>query len=413
MAGEGLLQLVANGIQDIHLTSDPQITFWKSVYKRYTNFARELIVQTFSGQVGFGRQMQAVVSRNGDLINQVYFAFELPAIEADVNNGSTEVYWTNCIGHAIIQEIEVQIGGQTIDKQYGEWMAIWHELCCAHVEFSELTGRRYTVKQLVQDSQSRRQFYTPLRFWFCMAPGLALPLIALQFHEVKIQVWTRPLSQLFVSLGNPEAVPLLKGTNNRLGSQDLLNAELYVQYVYLDGPERARFASSSHEYLISQLQFINQTFGAGGGNGLCNVRVNLTFNHPVTELQWVVQQECHRMNNNWFNYEGLDGQDPIVSVDLRLNNHSRFEPREAKYFRTIEPLEHHTNVPDKHIYTYAFGLDSEKQQPSGTTNFSRIDNACLDLQLQAGLGPICVSVYAINKNVLRVLAGMAGVAYSN
>src|SRR3990170_4592607 len=196
MVGAALIQLVALGIQDIYLTGNPQITFFKIVYRRYTMFARELIELQFNGQVGFGKQLTATISRNGDLIGNTYFVFRLPAIEANTAQGSCGVYLSNAIGHVLLQEVDFLIGGQVIDKQYGEWMEIWNELSeTFEHDYSELTGKRYTVGQLKLDASQNRTYYVPLQFWYCKNPGLALPLIALQYHEVKIQVHTRPLDQ--------------------------------------------------------------------------------------------------------------------------------------------------------------------------------------------------------------------------
>jgi hypothetical protein len=411
MVGAALIQLVALGIQDIYLTGNPQITFWKVVYRRYTHFARELIELQFTGQVGFGKQLTATISRNGDLIGNTYFVFRLPAIEPNTAQGSCGVYWSNAIGHVLLQKVDFLIGGQVIDSQYGEWMEIWNELSeTFEHDYSELTGKRYTVQQLKQDAAQNRTYYVPLQFWYCKNPGLALPLIALQYHEVKIQVHTRPLDQCWVSEGNPLARPLKRGANCQINDNDL-EASLYVQYVYLDGEERARFAQSSHEYLITQLQTSGPCSSALAGVGAAQVPLN--FNHPVKEIEFTVQQECKIQEKNYFDYSGLNGDDPVLVVDLKLNNHSRFCPREGRWFRLGEPLEQHTRIPDKHIYSYGFGLDAEKMQPNGTLNFSRIDNAVLILTLQRNIGIVCIQVWALNYNVLRILAGMGGLAYSN
>jgi len=402
MVGAALIQLVALGIQDIYLTGNPQITFWKVIYRRYTHFARELIELQFTGQVGFGKQLTATISRNGDLIGNTYFVFRLPAIEPNTAQGSCGVYWSNAIGHVLLQKVDFLIGGQVIDSQYGEWMEIWNELSeTFEHDYSELTGKRYTVQQLKQDAAQNRTYYVPLQFWYCKNPGLALPLIALQYHEVKIQVHTRPLDQCWVSEGNPLARPLKRGANCQINDNDL-EASLYVQYVYLDGEERARFAQSSHEYLITQLQTSGPCSSALAGVGAAQVPLN--FNHPVKEIEFTVQQECKIQEKNYFDYSGLNGDDPVLVVDLKLNNHSRFCPREGRWFRLGEPLEQHTRIPDKHIYSYGFGLDAEKMQPNGTLNFSRIDNAVLILTLQRNIGIVCIQVWALNYNVLRILA---------
>lgn len=416
MAGGTLVQIAARGTQNIHLDVNPEITYFKIAFQRYSPFAVECMEQHFNGQCSFGRRLQSCISRNGDLISNTYFVFTLPAIEADCSAGATDVHWVNEVGYAIINQVQLTIGGQCIDTQYGEFMALWEELTNTHEhDLSEFVGKRYTVSQLIDDAKNEQLFYVPLNFWFCKNPGLALPLISLQYHDVKIEVETRPLNQLWVSNGPTyaarNATPLVKGQQRTICDSDL-RASLYVNFVYLDGEERAKFAGSSHEYLITQVQ----TTGACplvGSSSQSQLKVPLNFNHPTREIIWTVQQQCHRDAKNLFNYEGRDGQDPVVAVDLQLNGHPRFQMREGKYFRTIQPLEHHTKVPGRHIYVYGFDLDSERGQPNGSLNFSRIDNAYLHLSLQDAIGEVLVTVFARNYNVLRLMAGMGGLAFSN
>ncbi len=268
-----MIQLVATGVQNVHLNANPQITFWKTVFRRYTNFAEETVEQIFNGQVAFGRTLTLLTSRNGDLVHRCWFTFTLPAIEPDVCQGSTAVYWTNSIGHALIRKVSVQVGGQAIDTQYGEWMALWNEaLLPVGLHIEEMVGRRNTVRQLIEDAKCPKTYIVPMLFWFCRNPGLALPLIALQYHEVRWEFELRALEQCWVSRGNPRATPIKRGTCTPLSENDLSGC-LYVDYVYLDGLERARFAQSSHEYLIQQLQTtLTQQF-QGGSLGSITLKV--------------------------------------------------------------------------------------------------------------------------------------------
>lgn len=409
---QALIQMAAKGVQDIFLTYAAQITFFKLVYRRYTDFAVECMEQTFQNQTAFGRRLSCCIQRNADLISGGYFVFTLPAIEADSSNGSHAVHWVNSIGHAIINQVQITIGGQCIDTQYGEFMEVWEELSNTfELDFAELVGKRYTVAQLIDDAKNETIYYVPLQFWWCRNPGLALPLISLQYHDVKIELDTRPLSQLWVSHGNANATPLVRGLGRTLSDSDL-KASMYINYVFLDGEERARFAQSSHEYLITEVQTTGAIPQVGTG-AQSTARIQLNFNHPVKELIWTVEQACNREAKTLFNYEGRDGQDPVVQVDLQLNGHPRFQPREGKYFRTVLPYEVHTRIPQKHIYIYPFGLDSERPQPNGSCNFSRIDNAFLNLTLQSAIGEVYITVYAIAYNVLRIMAGMGGKAFSN
>jgi len=413
------MQLVAYGAQDIYLTGNPQITFFKVVYRRHTNFAVESIEQTFNGSVDFNRRVTATISRNGDLVKAMYLEVELPVVGATSNPE-----WVYGVGNALVKECEIEIGGQLIDRHYGEWMNIWSEL-------SVPEGKRRGYDNMVLNNAEAGQMghqtannadaaiircYVPLQFWFCRNPGLALPLIALQYHEVKVNLTTRPLNELVC--GADATAPT--GT---------LGCKLYVDYVYLDTDERRRFAQVSHEYLIEQVQFTgDEAVTAGSKNATLN------FNHPVKELIWVCRSTEHgsqdltrgNFGNAWFNWTGTTNAasaEAFGTGKLQLNGHDRFTERNADYFRKVQNYEHHTRVPrvgddlitddhlEQYIYTYSFALSPEEHQPSGTCNFSRIDNAVLQLTDVATAGVL--KVFAVNYNVLRIMSGMGGLAYSN
>ena len=337
--GGGLLQLVAYGAQDVYLTGNPQITFFKVVYRRHTNFSIESIQQTFNGNVAANSRVTCQISRNGDLVHKLYVV-----LNKDANDGVDS-----------INKVEVEIGGQLIDRQYGLWMKIWNELT--------LPANQYAKWQsLTADATSAEQRYVPLDFWFCRNIGLALPLIALQYHEVKINI----------EFGN-----------------NVTSAELWADYIFLDTDERRRFAQLSHEYLIEQVQFT----GSETVSPNSNLSAKLSFNHPVKELIW-------------------EGQGNTGTAKLMLNGNDRFAEREAKYFTHVQPYQHHTNIPDLscNISVYSFALKPEEHQPSGTLNMSRIDTAQLQLK---GAEPGNLDIYAHSYNVLRILSGMGCLAYSN
>ena len=411
--GGGLMQLVAYGAQDIYLTGNPQITFFKVVYRRHTNFAVESIEQTFNGSVDFGRRVTATISRNGDLIQQMYLEVVLPTA------GSGTETWTYGVGNAMVKTAEIEIGGQLIDRHYGEWMNIWTELSMPAGKrdgYDDMvgnvpTGSNQVCENLVTTTSWR--LYVPFQFWFNRNPGLALPLIALQYHEVKLNLELRQLSDL-VSGGTP--------TNSSF--------KLFVDYVYLDTDERRRFAQVSHEYLIEQVQFTGDESVAVGTT---NKNFTLNFNHPVKELVWV----HHSANKpiNWLDFAQAssgNNKDTFKDGKLQLNGHDRFTTRQADYFRKVQNLDHHTRVPrtpmvdtratcnnfNQYIYTYTFALSPEEHQPSGTCNFSRIDNAVLQLNYNNGANDVgsyalTLKVFAVNYNVLRIMSGMGGLAYSN
>jgi len=479
--------------------------------------------------------------------------------------------WLDFPGEQLIAQVEVEIGGQRIDRQYGDWMHIWNQLTMTSeqtrgyfkmigntTQLTFITDPSFSEVDGPCDSLAPRQvcaprnalpettLYVPLQFWFCTNPGLALPLIALQYHEVKINLDIRPIDECLWAVttlscnkgdyklnsqpaqyveqqyapGRP--VPAAIAYN-----QSLVAASLYVDYVFLDTDERRRFAQNPHEYLITQLQFTGDESVGSSSN-----KIKLNFNHPVKELIWVVQPDqnvdycsslvCdallfkvlgaqpfnytdaidalpnaihafggpasiaedsrsyidaqglfddagaldydipagftgywHGPNNPYNqpnmggeNAVGIDptlaaalaglqrnhtdnssvsdagtfvlcetsidmhcwGQNPVVTAKLQLNGQDRFSEREGSYFSWVQPYQSHTRNPDEGINVYSFALRPEEHQPSGTCNFSRIDNATLQLVLSnatvEGTKTAKVRVYATNYNVLRIMSGI-------
>ena len=464
MTGGGLMQLVAYGAQDVYLTGNPQITFFKAIYRRHTNFAMESIENPFNGNPRFGNQVTCTIQRNGDLIHRIYLQATLPSVKLAVGDGSgAQFRWLNWVGHNLVDYVELQIGGQRIDKHYGDWLHIWNELtqeAGKQAGYAKMVGNVPQLTNLIvqggEDCDNdcaggepnssgellgctpEYTLYVPLQFWFCRNPGLALPLIALQYHEVRINLQFNDLQNLmwdFAPLANnPHAV------RDRVNAANLVAASLYVDYIYLDTDERRKFAQVSHEYLIETLQFTGGESITSSSN-----KIKLNFNHPCKELIWVVQRDSFVSCDDsivgpWkgaqpFNYsdwwdraaldsgysvtrvEGLAGNNPTVTALLQLNGHDRFQMREGDYFNLVQPFQHHTNVPATGINVYSFALQPEQHQPSGTCNLSRIDNTTLLLTVSNNAVGTATSsvvrVYATNYNVLRVMSGMGGLAYSN
>ena len=383
--GGGLMQLVAYGAQDIYLTGNPQITFFKVVYRRHTNFAVESIEQTFNGSAEQGKKFSCTISRNGDLLHRVYLEVDL--LKTLNNAGAPSAKY----GFNLINYVELEIGGQCIDKHYGEWMAIWVSLSNGGGPGGDLTLLNAMMPTNVANpATGTEKNYIPLQFWFCRNPGLALPLIALQYHEVKINV----------QFNDSES----DRVNN------ISNCCVFCDYIFLDTDERRRFAQVSHEYLIEQVQFSNNQTATAGQS----TQTELRFNHPVKELIWVVSSGSEPK---------LDYH-PVKDVLLQLNGHDRFKRRMGSYFNTVQRYQHHSsafsvdcvgNETDDdsltdNIHLYSFALKPEEHQPSGTCNFSRIDNAVLNIaHSQDGT----LAIYAVNYNVLRIMSGMGGLAYSN
>ena len=405
--GGGLLQLVAYGAQDVYLTGNPQITFFKVVYRRHTNFAMEAIQQTFNGNVGYGNTVTCQISRNGDLINRMYLQVDVPKKKSTATTDS----YVNYLGLRLIKSVVVEIGGQQIDKHYSDWLYIWNEL-------SLPAGKRYAYDTMVgadKDIVSNKAttLYIPFEFWFCRNVGLALPLIALQYHEVKVKIDFESKDNCLVS-GSTSAQ-----------FDDIKNASLWVDYIFLDTDERRRFAQLSHEYLIEQLQFTgtDNITSSTSADGMKSMRMN--FNHPCKELVCAIKNTSPGVYwNNFSTATPLSGvnttlndyynsTNPVMQAKIMLNGNDRFAQRKGEYFSLVQPYQHHENTPDdfhKGINVYSFALKPEEHQPSGTLNMSRIDTAVLSLSSSiAGT----IHIYAVNYNVLRILSGMGGLAYSN
>ena len=533
------MQLVAYGTQDIYLTGNPQITFWKVTYRRHTNFAMESIEQTFNGQADFGRRVTCTISRNGDLAYRTYLQVTLPEINQGLVNGGTpspsgtnNVYarWLDFIGEQLVAQVEIEVGGQRIDRQYGDWMHIWNQLTLSKEQergYYKMIGNTTQLTFITDptfakvdgpcESDAPTQvcaprnalpettLYVPFQFWYCRNPGLALPLIALQYHEVRVNLDIRPIDECLWAVSrldcDSQSSASIKVT--AAYNQSLVAASLYVDYVFLDTDERRRMAQNPHEYLIEQLQFTGDESVGSSSN-----KIKLSFNHPCKELVWVVQPDanvdyCASLQCNSilyrtlgaqpFNYtdaidalpnaihafagpaaigtDGADkyinasglfndagaldisltadtddavtgqrdgifnssvnagvsdagvfvltetsldmhcwGENPVVTAKLQLNGQDRFSEREGSYFDLVQPYQHHTRNPDTGINVYSFALRPEEHQPSGTCNFSRIDNATLQLVLSnaavQGTSTAKVRVYAVNYNVFRVLSGM-------
>ena len=451
--GGGLMQLVAYGAQDIYLSGKPQITFFKSVYRRYTNFAVESIQQDILGSPQFGTQVAVTISRNGDLLKKLWIEYSPYDILSGVPTGLLGYNGVTVganLGHSLIDYIDIEIGGQTIDRHYGKWLTIWNYLTETNPtgeqgaidNFSTGPGEyslntsfnpagtgdnavtevypratkynrmAYTHRAQVgvtQNSGAAQLAWIPLQFWFCRNPGLSIPLVSLQYHEIKFYIG---INQLALVMNMP---------STQLTGREFARFAVYADYVYLDTTERRQFAQNNHEYLIDQLQ-IRESVSA--------VNIKLSFNHPVKEIIWapvpLPVSGTARNNvvpggstpNKGFTQSTFQIQN---NYKLVLNGTDRFSARDITYFTRNQVWEAHTGFgsvifPDC-VAVYSFALRPEEHQPSGTCNFSRIDSAQLvrsqTFNSQGLPDPDIIDIYAVNYNILRVNSGMSGVVYSN
>jgi hypothetical protein len=502
------MQLVAYGAQDVYLTGNPKVTFFQAVYKRHTNFAMENIQQTVNGSATSSGRVSVTVARNGDLIGQMYidlqcnancFTYSGPSVTPTTTTtpGQISSVFDGCwLAERAILDIELSIGGQRIDKHYQRWWRLYSELFLDHSAKSNYaqmtsnpTGEAYVASGT--NGSAAGQVMLPLIFFFNRNPGLYLPLIALQYHEVRLDF---DLS--------PEYSACFGQTFNVWGN-----------YVYLDTEERRRFAQKGHEYLIEQVQHtgtdsLNLSGTTTSGSG---AQIRLSYNHPVKELIWCLtnnagyggkqlwdlSSNCGSANTTLlamqtsnvvygdfaagaypgpnylkftsanllstnvfsavpYSYTGTpllinsavgtssagttvgipwteDGQPipaagtpnavrgqavgPLASFRLILNGQDRFKDQSGKFFNIMQPSWHHSGNPYPGIYCYSFALKPEEHQPTGTCNFSRIDNAQVDVRVKAGVDSTkagnTLEMWAVNYNVLRIQSGMGGLAFSN
>ena len=452
MAG-GLMQLVAYGAQDVYLTGQPKVTFFQAVYKRHTNFAMENIQQTVNGSAGSSGRVSVTIARNGDLVGNMYVAFQPVAVAtANLNSTNSQVD-SNWMAERAVAAVELTIGGQRIDKHYQAWFRLYAE--CFLGESDKIAyGKMASASSLTTTATGTPLVYLPLLFFFNRNPGLYLPLIALQYHEVRLDF---DLTTYYANYFGSNAV------------------QVWANYVYLDTEERRRFAQKGHEYLIEQVQHTGgDTITSSSETSSSLVR--LSFNHPVKELIWCYQNPTTSATTNlnamWnfstasanvnvtINPNGCASALPVVSVGqmpheigcphllsntagtancywveegdrtgttyevgpmhqfkLVLNGQDRFKEQLGKYFNQYQPYLYHTGTPYPGIYTYSFALQPEEHQPTGTCNFSRIDNAQVAVWLKTGAASISnynlQKMFAVNYNILRIQSGMGGLSFSN
>jgi hypothetical protein len=415
----GLLQIVASGAQDVYLTGNPQITFFKVVYRRHTNFSLESIQQFFRNEnnLDFGKSTYSVLERKADLMSGAVLELTLPALD-QTQGDSTFVNWVDGIGNAILNSVQVKIGGYTVDTQSGEWMDINSQYNVSkdkRTAYDEMLG--YSPKNI---STSDLTLHIPLNFWFTN-PGLALPIEALQYHDVEIYFNFANLADMIVSDSTSSITNPITTTG---GTVKFLDCKLYVDYIYLDTEEKRRIIQTSHEYLIEQVQILNSE------NIFTNDtsrKFDLFLKHPVKSLYWVISNNQYTTtgtispNNQPLNYNADNNsatdntKDTFKSMKLLFNGSDRFSERPATYFRLTQPFQYFKCCPNKKIYSYTFALRPYDLQPSGSCNFSRIDNVKMNMTFNSTLqttSPSKLKVYAVNYNVLRVMNGMSSVVFS-
>lgn len=404
MGAGTLVELIARGNQDTYIIGNPQFSFFKSVYKRHTNFAIEPIKQIFTESPDFGKRVTCIIDKKADLLSDIMLELELPALK-------TYVSWTNNIGCFIIDWVELQFGGEPIDRITGDLLDIFMDITTPSGKkqpLYDMIGKYSTFNNNTQTEALK--LLIPIPFWFCRSIEKALPLISMQYTDIKLVFQFKPFDKCWYKLSNGETPS---------STPSITKANLICNFIYLDVFERTKFAKEkNHEYLIEQFQSLN---GFQLAQNLINANVRLFFNHNIKELYWTYRTDVATSNNDYNNYANVTNYGtsnelivaPFNEMNLRFNGNDRFEKLAETFFRLYQPYKHHSSGTNDYIYMYSFALTPEDTQPSGTCNFSKLDNITLNLDCSASIPSGIINVYAINYNILRIQNGMSGLLFSS
>jgi hypothetical protein len=429
MASSGAqAQVAVRGAQDVFLLAQDDLTFWKTSYNRCTNFAVTELEMPFNNAAGFGRQkFTCKISRSGDLLSQMYVSVSLPRIQyAAGNNFSIAAgryaFWVNAIGHAMFNEIDINVGQHQFDSHYAEFLEIFESLSAPSDRLlSQMTGRYNSEAECAAASLLDQHLYVPLKFWFNRFTEQALPLVALYWHDTELTFSTKTRAQLAQVRNGGGALI------NYTIPTDVTDMHLLCNLVYLDRPERAAFANAKSEYVIDQVQHLGTESVTATST---TVNHNARFNHPVTEFLWAIRTNANTTDLDWFDFSGgvatipnIVGvnlpTDPFNTAQILINNHERTIAHPAVYYRTVQPFQSHSRIPapDRFVYCYSFGLKPEELLHTGSVNMSRLDNANLRIVYHAAGGILpavdgVLMLYARNKNVVKTTVGMAGLKFA-
>lgn len=435
MGGTGYVNLLFEGAQDLFLSGQPQITFWKQTWRRHTNHAVESIPVQFTGQVDFGKKFTCLLPKSADLVHKMMLQITIPPLtQVPAQLSGSKIRWVDKLGHAIIKQVTVQINGHDIDSQTGEYMDVYTDLHLPESKKAAYHRMIGHVSSLHADAtypsvpDTGYTMFIPLRFWFCETSGLSLPTMTMQYAQIKLVVELRSLAELTIQ---SVATDIFAGS--------LKDATLYCDCCWLDQDERQRFLDGKHEYLISQVQQVQETVS------LSLNTIRLTFSHPVKWFVVLIRKDEYTLANinQLFNYsttlqdristaaafdDPIDMHDavatgPILSMNLLLNSKERWQSRIGSYYNWVQPFQWFDGCPTSPgVYPYSFALKpTDPSQPSGSLNFSRVTTAVLNLSYNPAVflsstGSACTAtlqVYAVNSNILIVEKGQASVAFSS
>lgn len=430
MGGTGYVNLLFEGAQDLFLSGQPQITFWKQTWRRHTNHAVESIPVQFTGQVDFGRKFTCLLPKSTDLVHKMMLQITIPNLRpVGTPTIGSKIRWVDKLGHAIIKRATVQINGHDMDSHTGEYLDVHTDL---HIPESKKAAYNRMIGHVsILHADATAQQYTmfiPLRFWFCEASGLSLPTMAMQYAQTKVIIELRSLAELTV-----------QSVVTDIYAGSLIDATLYCDCCWLDQDERQRFLDGKHEYLISQVQQVQERVSPSLNT------IRLTFSHPVKWFVVMIRKDEYTLSNvnQLFNYtttlqdrvstaaafdDPIDMHDavatgPVLAMNLLLNAKERWQSRIGSYYNWVQPFQWFDGCPTSPgVYPYSFALrPTDPSQPSGSLNFSRVTTAVLNLNYDPSVflsssGIACTAtlqVYAVNSNILIVHKGQASVAFSS
>ena len=487
-----LLQLISKGAQDVYYIWDMKNSYFRSNFKRHSNFAIETKELYVKNKFKYGTTLEIDIPRKGDLISGVYIKVRTPRLNfIPVQNRSTYAGYTNSFMHSLIQKVELYIGDCLIDTHISEFMEAFSEVYIPQSKkngYNKMIGKHIILVNVTKNAREELTYWLPLHFTFCRDFTKALPLIALQYHKVTLKIYTRPYDRCIVYDGT-----VLPTQENELHGQ------IYADYIYLDNDEREWFAKRPHEYVIEQLQFTEELIRANTKGDVFSLQ---NFNHPVKQLIFMAREnELEQVNDhfNFSHYRRLHGTidlsdngaagpttvtvfedhrlltgdfisiqgisddqnfilnrtfqvdvnlfdssinakrqfkiptphadignsavpvlvvinmalSPFNEVKLVLNTHDLFEKQHETYFRLLQNYKYNVSTPNKFINTYNFGIRPYETNHTGSLNFSRIDNAELKMSFAPDLKQSTLIIMAFGYNVLRIISGMAGLAFSS
>lgn len=394
-----LIELLAKGKQDeLLITTNPDISKFRNVYKRFVNYSRFETEQTItSGQANFGNTIVIDIDKKGDLLTHCMLEIKLPA------TGFGNVSWTNSIGIHIIKNIKLKLGGITIDEFTGEYIDAYYKHHMDNAKYTSYTEMIKNISGFINTSNiAENRLYIPLPFWFSNNIGTAFPLINLSYMDMKIEITFKSLNECLFNDTD---------TINYTGLE-FTDCRFYTEMIYLQKDERVLFLKTKEfDYLIEQRQF--HVFSITSGQK--NKNISFNFNNPVKEIMWFYRDNYHKNRNSWeiltLN-SGANELEPFEEVELLFNGQDRIKKRSAGFFRLVEPSRHHNNNIVDYYYFITFCDNSSNFEPSGYVNMSLIDSSLLNLTCNDNINNGEIYLYATNYNHLKIKNGMAGLLFN-